>query len=181
MSDLIERKLRHFFGLMDRDGSDTLELADYLTSADGISAWAGVVAGTESHDALRGRFRRFWEDVVQPMDSDGDGHVSFAEYFTGFVEGVLDESDGYERIRPMLDVLMDIIDADGDGLITAAEFAGALTHGFGVPADESAEAFALLDGASKGHLTRAELQRASAEYFLGTDASAPATSLFGRF
>jgi Ca2+-binding EF-hand superfamily protein len=181
MSDLIERKLRHFFELMDRDGSDTLELADYLASADGISASNGLVAGSETHDTLRARFRRFWEDVVEPMDTDGDGHVSFAEYLTGFTEGVLDEADGYERIRPMLDVLVDIIDADGDGRVTRAEFAGALTHGFGVPAEEGAEAFALLDEESKGHLTREELQRASAEYFLGTDPSASANSLFGRF
>ncbi|MEV1240876.1 EF-hand domain-containing protein [Nonomuraea sp. NPDC050022] len=181
MTDLLERKLRHFFGLMDRDGSDTLELDDYLAAADGVSASCGLAPGSPEHEAVRATFRRFWEDVIEPMDADGDGHVSFAEYVDGFTEGVLDESDGYERIRPLLDALIDIADADGDGRITGEEFARSLTHGFGVPADESAEAFALLDEEAKGHLTREELQRASTEYFLGTDPDAAANALFGRF
>ena len=181
MADLIERKLRHFFELMDRDGSATLELADYLTAADGVSASFGLTPGSPEYEAVRATFRRFWEDVVQPMDADDDGHVTFAEYIDGFTQGVLDESDGYERIRPLLDGLIDIADTDGDGRITGEEFACGLTHGFGVPEDESAEAFALLDVTAKGHLTREELQRASAEYFLGTDPDAAANSLFGRF
>jgi hypothetical protein len=166
---------------MDRDGSDTLELADYLAAADGVSSSFGLVPGSPEFEAVRATYRRFWEDVIKPMDADDDGHVTFAEYIDGFTQGVLEESDGYERIRPLLDALIDIADTDGDGRITGEEFARGLTHGFGVPADESAEAFALLDEGAKGHLTREELQRASAQYFLGTDPDAPANALFGRF
>ncbi|WP_433517469.1 hypothetical protein ACQP2T_19190 [Nonomuraea sp. CA-143628] len=72
MADLIERKLRHFFELMDRDGSATLELADYLTAADGVSASFGLTPGSPEYEAVRETFRRFWEDVVQPMDTDDD-------------------------------------------------------------------------------------------------------------
>ncbi|MFF5205996.1 EF-hand domain-containing protein [Streptosporangium sp. NPDC000396] len=181
MADFLERKLRHFFTLMDRDGSDTLELADYLGTADRVSASFGFASGSAEHEAVRGSFLSFWETVVKPADADGDGHVSFEEYFSAYGLRVVSESGGYQNVGSIGDAIISIADTDGDGEVTREEFDLVISQGFGVPADQCATAFASLDTGSKGHLTREELRRATAEYFLGTDPSAPGNSLFGRF
>lgn len=181
MTDLLERKLKHFFGLMDRDGSNCLELSDYLTTADQVSTTFGFALDSPENAALRGRFTRFWEDVILPMDTNGDGNVSFDEYYTAYGQGVRDSEDGYERIRPIADAIISVADSDGDGYVTREEYALALSHGFGVAAEHCEATFTLLDTDDKGFLTREQLQGAAAEYFLSTDLEAPGNNLFGKF
>ncbi|GLW12456.1 calcium-binding protein [Microtetraspora sp. NBRC 13810] len=179
MADFLEQKLRHFFGLMDRDGSDTLEVEDYLHAADRVSESFGFASGSVEHKAVGDSLIGFWRHVVAPADLDGDGHVTFEEYAAAYRQGIA--ADGYARIEPIGDAIISIADTDGDGKVTQEEFVRAISGGFGVPAEQCAAAFTSLDTGAKGHLTRAELQRATAEYFLGDDPAAPGNSLFGRF
>lgn len=168
-ADLLERKLKHFFGLMDRDGSKTLELGDYLTTADQDSA---------ENAALRGRFTRFSEDVVLPMDANGDGSVSFEEYYTAYGQGVRDSEEGYDRIKPIANAIISVADS-GDGCVTREAYTLGLSHGFGVPAEHCDSTFTLLDTENKGFLTREQLQGAAADYFLSTELEAPGNNLSG--
>lgn len=180
MSELLDRKLKHFFTLMDRDGSATLELNDYLTTADNVSGAFGMAEGSPEHHELRRTFTRFWEDVIEPMDTDGDGHVRFEEYLTAYNTGVRDHPRGYELIRPIADAVLNIIDTESNGKITADDFTRTLA-GYGVPAPESRAAFSALDRDRSGFLTREEMQVAIEQYFLGTDPALPGNTLFGRF
>ena len=100
MSDLLDRKLRHFFTLMDRDGSDTVNSNDYLTIADSVGRVFGLPAGSPEHDELRRVFTRFWEDIIKPMDTDGNGHVSFDEYLTAYNAGVVTTPRATNRSGP---------------------------------------------------------------------------------
>ncbi|GAA2073549.1 EF-hand domain-containing protein [Actinomadura alba] len=180
MSELLGRKLKHFFTLMDRDRSDTLELNDYLTTADSVSRSFGMATGSAEHNELRRAFTRFWEDIIKPMDTDGNGHVSFDEYRTAYNTGILDNAQGYERIRPIADAIINIADTESNGKITADNFTLALS-GYGVPEPDCRTAFAALDEDGSGFLTRNELQEATEQYFLGTDPELPGNTLFGRF
>lgn len=180
MSDLLDRKLKHFFTLMDRDGSDTVELNDYLAIADSVSRAFGMDDGSTGHQELRQVFARFWEDIIKPMDTDGNGHVTFAEYLAAYNAGVRDDPHGYERIRPISDAIINLADIESNGKITEDDFALALS-GYGVPEPECRAAFAALDKDGSGFLTPDELQEATEQYFLGTDPALPGNTLFGRF
>ena len=180
MSEFLDRKLKHFFTLMDRDHSDTLELNDYLTTADDVGRAFGLAVGSAEHRELRRAFTRFWEDVIKPMDTDGTGQVSFGEYLTAYNKGVVDNAQGYEQIRPISDAIIEIAGAAPDGTIAAENFRLALS-GYGVPGPECRAAFTALDRDGSGFLTRDELQRAIEEYFLGTDPGLSGNTLFGRF
>ncbi len=179
MSELLDRKLKHFFTLMDRDGSATLELNDYLTTADSVANAFGLVAGSAEHDELRRSFTRFWEDIVKPMDTDGTGQVSFDEYLAAYNTGVVDNAQSYAQIKPISDAIIAIAGGP-DGKITADNFALALS-GYGVPQPECRAAFAALDKDGSGFLSQDELQEAIEEYFLGTDPDLPGNALFGTF
>jgi Ca2+-binding EF-hand superfamily protein len=181
MSELLDRKLRHFFTLMNRDQSDTLELNDYLTSADNVSNSFGIAAGSAAHEGMRQEFTRFWENIIKPMDTDGDGHVNFDEYLTAYTAGVLDDPQGYESIRPIADAIIGIADIRSDGKITPDNFTLAMSAAYGIPEPECVAAFTALDKDTNGYLTRDELQNAAAQYFLGTDPDLPGNALFGRF
>lgn len=180
MSELLDRKLKHFFTLMDRDQSDTLELNDYLTTADSVGSAFGLTTGSAEHHELRRAFTRFWEDIIKPMDTDGTGQVSFEEYLTAYTKGVVDSTQGYDQIKPISDAIIAIAGTGPDGTITADNFTLALS-GYGVPEPEGRAAFAALDKDGSGVLTRDELQEAIEEYFLGTDPALPGNALFGRF
>jgi hypothetical protein len=115
MPAFLDRKMKHFFTLMDRDGSGTLELNDYLTTADSVSSAFGMAAGSAEHNELRRAFTRFWEDIVKPMDTNGNGHVNFDEYLTAYNAGVRDDAQGYKRIRPISDAILNIADTESNG------------------------------------------------------------------
>jgi Ca2+-binding EF-hand superfamily protein len=180
MSQFLDRKLRHFFTLMDRDRSGTLALNDYLTTADNVGRAFGMAEGSAEHRELRRAFTRFWEDVIEPMDTDGDGHVGFGEYLAAYHAGVRDDARGYDRMKPISDAVLAIADPGGTGKVTADDFALALS-GYGVPEPECRAAFTALDADGSGYLTSDELQKAIEEYFLGTDPDLPGNALFGRF
>lgn len=180
MPELLDRKLKHFFTLMDRDRSGTLELNDYLTTADSVGSAFGMAAGSAEHNELRRAFTRFWEDIIKPMDTDGNGHVNFDEYLTAYNAGVRDNAQGYERVKPISDAILNIADTESNGKITADSFRLALS-GYGVPEPDCRAAFAALDKDGSGFLTPDELQEAIQEYFLGTDPELPGNTLFGRF
>jgi Ca2+-binding EF-hand superfamily protein len=180
MSQLLDRKLKHFFTLMDRDQSGTLELNDYLTTADNVRSAFGIAEGSAEHHELRQAFTRFWEDVIKPMDTNGNGHVNFDEYLTAYNAGVRDAPQGYQRMKPISDAILTIADTGSTGKVTADDFARALS-GYGVPEPECRVAFTALDKDGSGFLTSDELQTAIEEYFLGTDPELPGNALFGRF
>jgi Ca2+-binding EF-hand superfamily protein len=180
MTALLDRKLVHFFTLMDRDRSGTLELGDYLTTADRVSSAFGLDEGSADHHELRQAFTRFWEDVIKPMDVNGNGHVGLDEYLTAYNAGVRDNPEGYARIRPISDAVLTIVDPESSGKVTADQLALALS-GYGVPEPEGRAAFAALDRDGNGFLTPDELQDAIEDYFLGTDPDLPGNALFGRF
>jgi Ca2+-binding EF-hand superfamily protein len=115
------------------------------------------------------------------MDTDGDGHVSFAEYQAAYTAGVLDNPQGYETIRPIADAIISIADTESDGKITPDNFTRAMSSAYGIPEPECRAAFTALDKDTNGYLTRDELQNAAEQYFLGTDPELPGNTLFGRF
>lgn len=181
MSDLLDKKLKHFFTLMDRDTSNTLELNDYLTSADQVSSAFGMAAGSAEHENLRKRFAGFWENIIQPMDTNGDGHVTFEEYINAYNAAVRDNPEGYEHIQPLAEAVIALADTQATGRITADNFTTAMNAAFGVPEPETRAAFAALDTQNNGHLDHQQLHAAAQEFFLGTDPSAPANGLFGTY
>lgn len=181
MSELLDRKLRHFFSLMDRDGSGTLERNDYLTAAENVNTSFGVTAESAPHNQIREAFVRFWEDIIKPMDTDGDGHVSFDEYRSAYTAGVQDNPQGYENVRPLADAVITIADIESKGQVTPDNFTRAMSTAFGIPEPDCRTAFATLDKDANGYLTRDELQTAGAQFFIGTEAGLPGNTLFGRF
>jgi Ca2+-binding EF-hand superfamily protein len=181
MTDLLDKKLRHFFTLMDHNDSGFLEHHDYVIAADRVSAAFGFAPDSAENNGLRHHFTRFWEDVVKPMDTSADQKVSFEEYLAAYNEGVRDAANGYDRISPITDAIIGMADSEGTGKITIAGFTSAMAGGYGIDAHACHTMFTTLDTKNLGYLTRGQLQEASKEYFLSTDPDAPGNGLFGTF
>lgn len=181
MTDLLSKKLKHFFTLMDHNASGFLEHHDYVIAADRVSAAFGFTPDSAENAGLRHRYTRFWEDVVKPMDTSADQKVSFEEYLTAYNQGVRDAADGFDRISPIADAIISMADSAGTGKITIAGFTRAMAGGYGVDTHACHTTFATLDTENLGYLTRGQLQEASKEYFLSADPDAPGNGLFGTF
>jgi Ca2+-binding EF-hand superfamily protein len=94
---------------------------------------------------------------------------------------VRDNADGYQLIKPIADTLIAIADPEATGKITGDRLVTILAAGFNVPEPDSRNVFADLDTQQAGYLTPDQIHEAAQEFFLGTDSTAPANALFGRF
>ncbi|GGZ39635.1 calcium-binding protein [Streptomyces inusitatus] len=110
-------RVRLVFALFDVNGNGVLEAADFELMADRVR---DAVPGAEAaaQEAMAAAFRRYWDTLVEELDTDGDGRVDFDEYVACVLvperfEGAAAEFAG---------ALSTVGDLRGDGRVGRAEF-----------------------------------------------------------
>ncbi|MFD8756263.1 EF-hand domain-containing protein [Kitasatospora sp. NPDC059577] len=117
------------FRLFDANGNGVLDAQDFELMTERVLA-AAPDSGKGARKAFADSLRRYWEVLVQGLDTNGDGVIS-PEEFEGFV---LDPTRFAPTAAEFADALAALGDPDGDGLIDRARFLGLMTAiGFAVP------------------------------------------------
>lgn len=180
LGDLQRRKAAHYFALIDTDGNDLIEPADFQRRADRLAATMEVADDAE-RDRLRRRVMLWWEHLSTLADANDDGRITREEwemYWERFKIAVSmgDNRQSVERLERVARHTFRAIDRTGDGRVTEAEFADWLTAW---DIDRREGVFDRLDRDDKGHLTERDLTMAVKEFYLSNDPAAPGNVLYG--
>lgn len=176
---LIDRKLRHLFSIIDANNDGVLELEDWVQCGNEAARACGCEHESREANALRDANTGFWNEVLLPMDTDGDGRVSLDEYLEGVRHRILDNPEGREILRRVNECFFNVADTDGDGRITRQEFCTTMSASYRIPESEMSGVYDELDP-SGGNFTRDTSYRAIQEFFLSDDPRAPGNNFFGR-
>jgi Ca2+-binding EF-hand superfamily protein len=180
LGDLQRRKAAHYFDLIDADGNDLIEPADFQWRADRL-AEAMDVSSTEERDRLRRRVMLWWEHLATLADANDDGRITRHEwkmYWERFkiAVGMGSNRRSIAKLERVARHTFRAIDRTDSGRVSEAEFSDWLAAW---DIDGHAAVFRRLDRDGTGYLTENDLTTATKEFYLSNDPEAPGNVLYG--
>ncbi|MEV7779975.1 EF-hand domain-containing protein [Kitasatospora sp. NPDC088351] len=176
--DIITLKIEKIFNALDTDHNGYVEWSDFQQLVDRLLTEYRLDRGDRRATALHAGYAMFWQELARHADANGDQRISKDEYIAAARASILDNSR-FDSVDGLSNVLFDVIDVNGDNEIDKSEFARFLGNVWGVPAPDTAQAFAALDTDGDGRISRSEFVRAAREFFMSNDPAAPGGRLFG--
>ena len=180
LGDLQRRKAAHYFDLIDADGNDLIEAADFQRRADRLAETLEVT-GEEERTRLRRRVMLWWEHLSTLADANDDGRITRHEwemYWERFKIAVSMGSNrrSIEKLERVARHTFRAIDRSGSGKVTQEEFSNWLAA-WDIGQHEAV--FRELDREDTGSLTEEDLVEATKEFYLSNDPNAPGNVLYG--
>ena len=180
LGDLQRRKAAHYFDLIDADGNDLIEAADFQRRADRLAETLEVT-GKEERTRLRRRVMLWWEHLSTLADANDDGRITRHEwemYWERFKIAVSMGSNrrSIEKLERVARHTFRAIDRSGSGKVTQEEFSNWLAA-WDIGQHETV--FRELDREDTGSLTEEDLVEATKEFYLSNDPNAPGNVLYG--
>lgn len=180
LSDLQTKKLTRYFQVYDIDDDGHIDSADFDRIVHNVMILHWAEEGSETTDALREAYRRFWQGLKTAADGDGDGGVSLDEWLA-YWQVALENDDRYEtEVHALTNRLFTVFDLDEDDTIGAAEFMDFFGV-FGLQVDLAESVFVELDTNGDGVISRDELLDVARDFYRSDDPEAPGNLLFGPF
>jgi Ca2+-binding EF-hand superfamily protein len=177
--DIRVRKLARYFDDLDSNDDGFLDESDFAQAAERYINALGLDPDSPQAAELTDQCLTLWQEYLGPADTDGDGQIGREELAAAFAG--LSEAQAAAQIEATADAYFRIMDADGDGVAAEAEFVRLMSTAARLSGDEATAAYARLDPAGVGYLTREQFQQAAREFFFSDDAEAPGNLLFGKF
>lgn len=177
LTDPQKHRFDRLFDLLDADRNGVIDLADYHrlgdVSGDDLTPQPGSAAG----EPIRASFTRFWDQVVRPLDSDGQGTITREQFVTALGQ-MAAQPEGFDTaLGPAVDAVFDLMDLDGDGQVREDEYIQTLTV-FGLTPAAAQQTFAHLDNGD-GLLGRAEFRSLARDFYLSDSPDSIGNLLFG--
>jgi Ca2+-binding EF-hand superfamily protein len=180
LTELQQRKLTRRFELFDADGNGFIERADCEEIARNLCAEYDPEMRTAAGHKVYSAYLNLWEQVMVPMDINGDGKVSRDEFMASVGQQTKTPEEYGRAFRPIIEAVTELCDRDGDGALNAEEFTGWL-RACRVSPNDADMVFSKLDRDDDGTLTVDELVIAFQEYWCSQDPNARGNWLFGPF
>lgn len=179
LTELQQRKLNRRFDLFDADGNGTIERSDIEEIARNLCATYDPDMRTAAGHKVYSAYLNMWEQVMVPMDTNGDGKISREEFMAAVGLQTKTPAEYTKAFRPIIESVTELIDRDGDGALNVEEFT-AWQVACGVSAQHAKLIFDSLDQDGDGTLAVDELVIAFQDYWTSEDPNAPGNNLFGR-
>ncbi len=173
-----KKKLTHLFHFFDRDGNGFIEPKELDQIVDNLA-----ISEDEAEQAhqkrLQQMFHRFWRQLIDAADENGDGKISLEE-FVEVHEVLIADSASYQRyVYPFIESLFHLIDLDKDKCWDKKEF----THFYRLckqSENYAEEAFSKMDANKDGFLSHLEVIFCFREFYLSNDKNAVGNNFFGK-
>ena len=126
----MKKEIKKMFDMVDSDGSGEIDKAEFEAA---IAAHGALGQSTRKgfSQLLARQGAPSWEDVLEVLDADGNGKVSWPEIQAFIAE--MEEQYGEKMPKDMkkeIKKMFDMVDSDGSGEIDKAEFEAAIAaHG----------------------------------------------------
>jgi Ca2+-binding EF-hand superfamily protein len=180
LTALQRRKLQLRFALLDTDGNGYLSQEDYDLVTLRLCAAFGHLPGTAEYERVHTAYLKLWEQLRSRMDLDGTGRITLDQFMTGCERLLQEAPPSAQRTsaHDPVDLIFDMVDADQNGVIDLVEFTTWM-HAYGVGAQDTVEAFDLLDSDDDGVLSRPEVAAAAQAFYASNDPADVGNWLFG--
>ncbi|MBV6646084.1 MAG: EF-hand domain-containing protein [Cyclobacteriaceae bacterium] len=182
LTDLQERKLTHFFGLLDLDKDGSLQIEDFSEIAERLQQEFGYAEGSKEHKFVVDAAVRFFHKLLAEM-SKGNQVILMSEWLEFFdAQFISNDNDDLleEYSEFMIGFLFDLFDENHDGYIDVEEYADMFMI-YGIDIRYSAKAFIDLDLNKDGRLSRNELIHAFENFITSDIADVKGNWIFGNW
>ncbi|MFJ8165541.1 EF-hand domain-containing protein [Streptomyces sp. NPDC096136] len=181
METIRQRKLRRYFTAIDADGSGALTRGDFELVATRYVDALGLAADSRQAEETRAATLKIWDDLIAPMDVNGDGEVSPEEFVDALEKSLATDRAAYaESIRPSANAYFDLCDADGSGEVDEKEYVRLMGAACGIPSEEAAATYRTLVPAARDGMTRESWHEMLLSFFYDEEPDSAANHIFGR-
>lgn len=179
MDALRARKFQRYFAALDSNDDGRLSKADFEVAGHRYAEKLGHAVGSAEQRRLSDMSVRVWTDMVSPMDTSGEGEVTYEEFRAAIEQNLGSDRADYAKVQPIIETYFTMADSDSDGEISQEEFTTMFTTAVRVPETDVAANFSAIAAEHAAVLTRDQFHEAMEEFCFGTDPQAPANHLFG--
>ncbi len=180
LTQLQEKKLTHYFRLLDFDNNGTIEKEDFMAIAENLCVLWGVKEGSHSHEKYLGLFEKSWNDFRDSVDNKDPDHATLQEWLNFCDKYLVNGSEHFfdEYVLKTAEVIFDTFDANHDGYISLDEYID-FFMAYHIQVRYSAKSYTKLDLNSDDLLSKYELMSALEEFFKSDDENAPGNWMYG--
>ncbi len=180
LTDLQEKKLTHYFKLLDFDNNGTVEQEDFVAIAENLCVLWGIKEGSDKHTKYRELFEKSWKDFRDNVEHSDPTHATLKEWLsfgdTHLVNGSEQFFNSY--VIRNAEIIFDTFDANHDGFISLDEYID-LFMAYHIQVRYSAKSYTKLDLNSDDMLSKYELMSGIEDFFKSNDENAPGNWLYG--
>ncbi|HSV67523.1 MAG TPA: EF-hand domain-containing protein [Mycobacteriales bacterium] len=174
--NLQDRNISAVFNILDSNQSGSIAAEDFDLIGRRVCELFGVAVDSDNGRQVCDGYNAWWNQLRVDLDIDNDGQVTMAE-FAAFYKGGRGDPETYfsTHIGPAARIVAEMLDTDNDGYISQDDYLKLLA---GITDPQAALAgFRQLDTDGDGQVSVAELQAGIQQLMLGTEPSAPGTSM----
>lgn len=178
LTPLQEKKLTHYFNILDFDKNGILEKQDFTNIGINLSMNLGIFEGSEEYDKLIRKSEHIWHSFKHFMQDNSqatlDRWLDFAD------KNIVNGSDElYEKhVNAVTREIIQLFDTDNDGYLSLEEYIE-LFVAYRIDVKYSAKSFLKLDTNSNEIISYDELLEAVRQFYRSDDKHAPGNWLFG--
>lgn len=178
LSELRQRKLTAWFGVVDRDDDGAVARNDFEQQTDLNARSLGLKPQAPEYQKMLSGNMMYWDGLREICDVDDDGRVTLDEWLGGMERFLSEKQAEVESFQSFLAAnIIKNVDKDGDGKISKDEYVAVGSRS--VERSIVEHAFEQFDVDGSGYLTQEELQRHFIDFVYGEDPQTPGNNLLG--
>lgn len=182
LTELQEKKQRHYFKLLDYDHNGFIEKTDFQAIAENLCVIQGIDTDTIAFRQIEEASEKLWMDIKEYIDINRDDKCSIQEWLLFADEQIVNCDEGWydNYINSVVTGLFSLFDANHDGLISDMEYLDIFIS-FRIEVRYAAKCFKRLDLNNDGYISKEELAKAVKEFLRSDDPDADGNWLFGNW
>lgn len=183
LSDVQNRKIVHFFQLLDSHKNGYLQADDFSEIAERIRVGLGYEAGGDKHVFLAKKSARFFHTLLNAISHENKQVISQQEWIDFIEEKIIkgnNEEFKEEFQEFIIGFIFDLFDDNHDGYLSTDEYVDMFVV-YGIDIKYSAKAFLKLDLNKDDKLSRNELFHSFEMFLTSDDPNQPGNWIFGKW
>ncbi len=178
-----EKKLTHFFNILDHNKNGKLEENDFEGIGVNICINLAISPNAKEYDYLVTKSKDLYYQLIKDLGKQSGESIVLEEWLNYFDEEIISAKNVTllkNYIQITVRYVFDLYDQDHDGLITVEEFVDMFTI-YGLDSKYTAKSFIRLDANHDEVISKSELIQAVKDFFVSSDPEADGNWIFGKW